>query len=118
VKLHLAYSPEPVSITVFDTRPDLEDYVSSSLQGIEYKDPSYTVKTVKSLADRCGYCARAGPGESSLQSQHLAAGRGARPSNGSILVIYVRHPGVSTVNAYEAVLFITNQSRFSGSKRD
>lgn len=51
VKLHLAYSPKPVSITVFDTRPDLEDYASSSLQGIEYKDPSYTVKTVKSLAD-------------------------------------------------------------------
>lgn len=51
VKLHLAYSPKPVSIAVFDTRPDLEDYASSSLQGIEYKDPSYTVKTVKSLAD-------------------------------------------------------------------
>jgi 3-hydroxyacyl-CoA dehydrogenase len=51
VKLHFAHSPKPVAITIFDTRPDLEEYVSSSLQNAYRKDPSSTVKCTKSLAE-------------------------------------------------------------------
>ena len=51
VKLHLRYSPEPVVIIIFDTRPDLEEYVSSSLQLPNKKHHSSTVKTTKSLAE-------------------------------------------------------------------
>ena len=51
VKLHFAHSPKPVTITIFDIRPDLEEYVSSSLQNAYRKDPSSTVKCTKSLAE-------------------------------------------------------------------
>jgi 3-hydroxyacyl-CoA dehydrogenase len=49
--LHLAYSPKPVAITIFDTRPDIEEYVASSLQNAYRKDPSSTVEVTKSLAE-------------------------------------------------------------------
>ena len=49
VKLYLTSSPDPVAITIFDTRPDLEEYVSSSIQQIQQKHSSSTVKTTKSL---------------------------------------------------------------------
>ena len=51
VKLHLAYSLKPVAITIFDTRPDIEEYVSSSLQNAYHKDSSSTVEVTKSLAE-------------------------------------------------------------------
>ena len=51
VKLHLIHSPGPVAVTIFDTRPDLEDFISSSLQQVKRHHPSSTVKTAKSLAE-------------------------------------------------------------------
>jgi 3-hydroxyacyl-CoA dehydrogenase len=51
VKLHLKYSPDPVAITICDTRPDLEEHVSSSLQSRDQEHPSSTVKTTKLLAE-------------------------------------------------------------------
>ena len=51
VKLHLKHSPKPVTITIFDTRPDLEEHVSLSLQTPDKKHHSSTVKTTKSLTE-------------------------------------------------------------------
>lgn len=51
VKLHLKYSPEPVAITICDTRPDLEEHVSLNLQSPDQKRSSSTVKTTKSISE-------------------------------------------------------------------
>jgi 3-hydroxyacyl-CoA dehydrogenase len=51
LKLHLTYSPKPVNITIFDTRPDLEEYVAFSLGNTRHKDSLSLVKTTKSLAE-------------------------------------------------------------------
>jgi 3-hydroxyacyl-CoA dehydrogenase len=51
VKLHLKYSAEAVAITICDTRPDLEEYVSTGLGITDRKHPSSTVKTTKLLAE-------------------------------------------------------------------
>ena len=49
VKLHLSHSPSSISITIFDTRPDLDTYIQSSLHGL-YPGSTAQVKTTHSLA--------------------------------------------------------------------
>lgn len=51
VKLHLKYSAEAVAITICDTRPDLEEYVSTGLGITDQKHASSTVKTTRLLAE-------------------------------------------------------------------
>ena len=49
VKLHLACAPEPVHISICDTRPDLHEYVTSSLTNTVRKNPASTFTTTKAL---------------------------------------------------------------------
>jgi len=51
VKLHLTCASEPVHVIICDTRPDLEEYVSSSLTGTECRNPESTFKTTQTLSE-------------------------------------------------------------------
>jgi 3-hydroxyacyl-CoA dehydrogenase len=51
VKLHLACSNEPVDITIYDTRPDLDAYVFSSLNHSEHGNPESKFHVSSSLSN-------------------------------------------------------------------
>lgn len=51
VKLHLACAQDPVDITVFDTRPDLQDYVHTNLSSVLKANTASNVKTTSSLLE-------------------------------------------------------------------
>lgn len=51
VKLHLACATDPVNITIFDTRPDLEEYVLSGLGSVAKANPSSRINVTQSLEE-------------------------------------------------------------------